>query len=199
MLPISGMKRGILEFLQSFFATGRLTNPIDATIKFKYDPDPEKTQVIIRDKNVLNSSELGRLPMIILDRGVIRPLKTSMAQRADINATTGEKTYADLLQMPLVLHCVSTNDEEAEDLAFYTGMAFWIHRDKYKPRGHHIFEFDGIGAPSIIIHEQEGETTSVFDVPVHATSHVQIGYKWREDAPIWQGVNNPPMIKKSVN
>ena len=196
MIPISGIKRGILQFLQSFFGTGRLVNPVDSTIKFKYDPDIEKTELLIMDKNVINSSEIGRLPMIILDRGVIQPMKLGIKQRAAYDPTSGTTTYADLFRMPLVLHCISANDEEAEDLAYYTAMAFWVHRDKFNPDGHHKFEFDAIGAPSIIIHEQEGETTSVFDVPVHATSHVHIEFGVGRDGSIFEGIYEGPVVKQ---
>lgn len=192
MLTIAGLKRRILEFLQTFFAQGRFFNPVDGAILFKFDPDPTKTDLIIRDKNYFNASELGKMPMIVLDRGLIRPMKTSMAHQLEsYDPVTGTKYYLDIMHCPLVIHCLSDNDEEAETLAHTVGMAFWMHKDKVLCEGMHVIEFDAIGSPSIILGEEQREWRAIFDVPVSINAWLHIGFGIRDaDAVKFSGIEN---------
>lgn len=204
MVTIAGIKADIIKFLKSFFASGRISNPVDNTILFQYDNDIEKTQLIIRDRNVMLDSELGRKPLIIIDHGAYTRLKNTLThQLLDYNYTTGARIYADLVNIPFVLHCISPNDEEAETLAQYAGMAFWMHHDLYRPDNLHFIEFDAIRPASIIASEADGEPRPIFDVPVVLTVWVQIGYQVRRSTDILEGLaeesegdSGPPIVKQ---
>jgi hypothetical protein len=194
MLTLGGLKRSILEFLQGFYAEGRLYNPVDNSIIFQFVEDENKSNLLIRDGFVFNSAELGTKPTIILDRGVMRPIKASMKQREAHDWETGKTTYLDVAQVPFVLHCISSNDEEAETLAFITGMAFWIHRDLLKYDGKHVIEFDAVGTPSILIHERGDEGRTIYDVPVHITSWMHIGFSLSpKDPQTFEGIEGEPI------
>ena len=181
MVTIAGLRADILKFLQSFFAEGRLVDPIDGTMIFKYDQDEEKTDLIIRARNLVQDQELGKKPLIILDRGPLTFNKSSIRQIQSYDPTTGKEKHMDIMTLPIVLHCIDSNDEQAELLALYAGLAFYIHRRAFIPPWLHDFNLNAITAPSILINESQGESSAVYVVSVNLVFYVHIGfYRWEE-------------------
>jgi hypothetical protein len=179
VVTIAGLKADILTFLQSFFAEGRLADPVDDTTIFKYDQDEEKTDLIIRSRNLVQDSELGRKPLIILDRGAITFNKSSLNQIVDYDPTTGKEHYMDIMSIPIVLHCIDKNDEQAELLALTAALSFYIQRTKFRPEWLHDFNLNAITPPSILINESQGEGSAVFVVSVNLIFYAHIGFhRW---------------------
>lgn len=163
---------------------------------FKYDQDPEKTELIIRSKNAFDAEKLGRYPMIVLERQMVRPKKSSMKMREAYDQKTATTTYLDVWNIPFVLHCLSTNDVEAETLGFVTGTAVWMHRDQINYPGKHFVEFDAIGAPRIL----EIENKPVFDVPVRISCWIHMGFRvGPKDAETFSGTDGSVLIEQKLD
>jgi hypothetical protein len=191
MLAIAAIRADILKFLQSFFGEGRLSDPVDGSILFKYDEDEEKTELIIRAKNLIQDSELGRKPLIVLDRGTITFQKSSLNQMEDYDPRTGTGHYMDIMTIPVVLHCVSPSDEEAELLGLITALSFFIHKDAFKPPWLHDLNLNALTSPGILINESQGEGSAVYVVSVNVTFYAHVGFHRREAAEVLRSFNDP--------
>lgn len=102
----------------------------DNPLGFLWDPDLEKTQIVIVDKYSFNLDQVGTTPAVVANRGPIGWTKSSgFRQIQSIDMRTDTRTHTDLNQGSVVLSCFSRQGLEAEDIAGYLFSAFQELRD----------------------------------------------------------------------
>lgn len=98
-----------LEFLQDMFKTW----PGD----FKWDPDPEKTGILIIDKYAFNLAAVAKRPGIVTSRGPMRTGQSAgFRQVQDFDQQSGRRTRTGLVDGSVMLS-VYARGAEAETLA----------------------------------------------------------------------------------
>jgi len=95
-----------------------------------WDPDQEKTQIMIVDKYAFNLDQVGSKPAIVANRGPLAWMRTSgFRQLQSIDMRTDTRTHTDLIRGSVVLSCFSRQGVEAEDIAGYLFEGFQVLRD----------------------------------------------------------------------
>jgi hypothetical protein len=121
--PHQVIKNYALEVAQLLFYEG---NPM----RFCWDPEQEKTQIMIVDKYSFNLDQVGTKPAIVANRGPLAWTRTSgFRQVQSIDMRTDTRTHTDLIRGSVVLSCFSRQGLEAEDIAGYLFEAFQVLRD----------------------------------------------------------------------
>lgn len=121
--PHQVIKNYALEVCQLLFYKG---NPM----RFCWDPDQSKTEIMIVDKYSFNLDQVGSKPAIVANRGPISWTGSSgFRQLQSMNMRTDARTHTDLSRGSVVLSCFSKQGLEAEDIAGYLFEAFQILRD----------------------------------------------------------------------
>ena len=158
MRPTSEAKDIILLFLQDFFGEQDL---YDGKNDFLWNPDSEISKILIADSYTEDLERTDFRPAIILRRGPIRWMNTSLDQRRFTNFRTGSKSFMDLIHSDLTLECLSRNGLEAELLAdiVFQGVQFFANII----RGRGAFEVDSvaIGPETLIQSDSQQELTAV--------------------------------------
>jgi hypothetical protein len=178
MISIAGIKLEVIKFLQSYFAEGRFYSPVNNEVRFKFDYDDDKTDILIQDKNAVNDSQIGSMPIIVVARGPIRPMRTSFSYNVESHDyVTGTTNYLDGVTVPMMIHCISRNDEEAESLSMIIAPAIWMWNDKINVDGIYAIEMVGIGEPQLLEIERETDKIAVYDVVVAINMYLNYGFR----------------------
>jgi len=121
--PHQIIKNYALEVCQLMFSGG---GPID----LRWDPDQEKTQIIIVDKYSFNLDQVATTPAIVANRGPQAWMKSSgFRQMQSMDMRTDRRTHTDMVQGSVVLSCFSRQGIEAEDIAGFLFEGFQQIRD----------------------------------------------------------------------
>ena len=118
-----------LAFLQGFFADHpRYTWVLG---------NPALSDILILDKYSYNIKTAGKKPAIILSRGPMRWLNTSIGQRDTVDIISGAESYNDLLEGSISLNCISKEGMEAEELASIVFNIITAYKNKLCGAGLH--------------------------------------------------------------
>lgn len=178
MISIAGLKLEIIRFLQSYFAEGRFYSPVNNEVRFKFDYDDKATDILILDKQAVNDDMIGLMPMLIVSRGPIRPMRTSITYNAESHDfITGTTKYLDAISLPIIVHCISRNDEEAETLAMIVAPSVWMWHDKINVDGVYAIDLATIAEPQILEVERETDKIGVYDVAVVVNFYINYGFR----------------------
>jgi hypothetical protein len=172
------IKNYALEICQVLFSKGNPTG-------FCWDPDQEKTQIMIVDKHSFDLEAVGTTPTIVANRGPLGWMKTSgFRQMQNIDMRTDRRTYTDLVRGGVILSCFSRHGLEAEDLAGYLFESFQVFRDvlrKIAKEGtlvpHHLgffkIEASNMGEEALVKSDSRPEVSVV---PIAIQASVQRRY-----------------------
>lgn len=173
--PHEVIKNLALEVCQLLFYEG---NPM----RFVWDPDSSKTQIIITDKHAFNLDQVGTVPAIVANRGPLSWSRSSgFRQMQSTDMRTDVRTHTDIVRGGVILSCFSRQGLEAEDIAGYVFSSFQFFRDvlrKVARRGimvpNHLgffkIEATNMGEEALIKSSSRPETSVV---PVAISAHVQ--------------------------
>ena len=121
--PHEVIKNYALEVCQLMFREG---NPL----RYVWDPDQEKSHILIVDKYSFNLDQVAQTPTIVANRGPQSWMRTSgFRQMQSIDMRTDRRTHTDMVQGSVVLSCFSRQGLEAEDIAGYLFEGFQQIRD----------------------------------------------------------------------
>jgi hypothetical protein len=196
MHTFADVRKAFLEFTQQFFASGRVWGVQDDQRLFQWDPDRSKTGVIIAAQGVELNDQLSKTPAIVVARGRIASDNVGgIGKGLDGYDWDEQKSgHVELYNVPIYLHCLSSNDEESEVLAQIVWFMLWFHRDMLKAR--HKFrgiDFGAIDTPRIL---KSGEGTAgpkLWDTAIMVTVHFHVTYTYRTHGP-GTGVNEETLI-----
>ena len=121
--PHQVIKNYALEVCQLMFSGG-------GPIGLCWDPDQEKTQILIVDKYSFNLDQVATTPAIVANRGPQAWMRSSgFRQMQSIDMRTDRRTHTDMVQGSVVLSCFSRHGLEAEDIAGFLFEGFQQIRD----------------------------------------------------------------------
>lgn len=107
------IKNLILETVQLMFDEG---NPL----RYRWDEDQTKTQIIIVDKYSFNLDQVGARPAVVANRGPQQWDRSfGFRQMQEIDMRTDRRVHTNLIKGSIVLSCFSRQGLEAEDIAGY--------------------------------------------------------------------------------
>ena len=142
-----------LAFLQGWFATHpRYTWSL---------ADPALSKVLILDKYSYNIKTAGKKPAIILSRGPMRWLNTSIAQRDIIDIRSGAESYTDLLEGTISFNCISKEGLEAEELASIVFNIITAYKNKLRSAGLHTIGHISISEEQAIKIDSEPNVSAI--------------------------------------
>jgi len=203
MHTLSNVRRDLLEFVQSFFAQGRVWGAENSQRIFRWDPERDKTGIIIADSAITDSDQLNKTPAIVVNRGIIQPdnLGGIGAGLDKYDWNTQKSGHVEIFNVPITFHSLSSNDEEAEVLGQLVWFLLWFHRGLLLKQYHYRkIDFGGIGSPRIL--KTEGGTSSprIWDVPVQVTVHFHVTYYYQLRGPDDQEIERitVPLIREIV-
>lgn len=138
---------------------------------FHFEFDDEHTEIIIRDENPINVSQIGQRPAINFTMGQVNFYSVGMDDLIDYDFAVGKKTKGVLVPGTISINVSSRSDIEAHNLAWIIGEHVWLLRELLLRQG--FFEIGrGIiitpptDAGSIIASDQSDEwVVSTISVP----------------------------------
>ncbi len=155
--------------------------------EFLWKEDQDETQIFIGDSYTENLEKPEPKPALILTRGDIRWMNTSIDQMEQQSFGTGDRTYLDLIQSDITINCFSRNGLQAELLAniVFQSVQFFARRLRERTR---IFEINSVvlGRESIV---QSDAKIDLMVVPVG------IGLYWSDRWRLFQ--LNPQVVEKA--
>lgn len=177
-MPHQVIKNYALETCQLLFGEGNPTG-------FTWNPNQEKTEIMIVDKHSFNLDVVGTTPTIVANRGPQGWMRTSgFRQLQSLDLRTDRRTYTDLVRGGVILSCFSRHGLEAEDLAGYLFESFQVFRDvlrKIARQGtivpHHLgffkIEASNMGEEALV---KSDSRTDISVVPVAIQASIQRRY-----------------------
>lgn len=158
MIITSQAKDIILSFLQDMFSQENL---YDGKNDFIWNPDSEKSRLLIADAYTEDLETMEMRPAIILRRGSIRWMRTSLDQRSHVNFHTGAKSFKDLVTSDLTAECLSRNGLEAEFLADIVFQGIQMFAQSIRARGAFDVDSVAIGPETLIQGDSQRELSTV--------------------------------------
>lgn len=187
MQPLAHVRRNFILFLRDFFSSGKIVGMGENQgVVYHWEQDKDKTGILIQGANVENPEIFKTTPAILISRSDIQELKEYDALGKNITDhdwETGKSRHVSLMGCAITISCLSSNPEEAENLAQIVYFILKMHRSYfYKEYKYRKLVLGGIGAPRIIQYEGEG-TIRVWNagVIVNLTFHNVYRYKSKGD------------------
>lgn len=182
MIITSFTKDIILQFLQDMFSQNNL---YDDKNDYIWSPDPEESKILIADAYTEDLEKTEMRPAIVLRRGPIRWMNTSMYQRIHTNFRTGQETFQDLVSTDLTAECLSRNGLEAELLADIVFQGVQMFSDTIRGRGAFTVDSVAIGPETLI---QSDSSQDLSAVPVGIKLLLQRRWKLTPSAELMERI-----------
>lgn len=178
MIYTSAIKDQILLFLQDAFSQADFYDGIN---EYQWSEDATLTKVMISDAYTENLAGVDKRPAIIVNRGSLRWMNTSIDQRELIDFRTGRERYKDLINAEMTVNCFSRNGLEAEKLAHLVFASLQFFAREIRKNG--TFEINSlvIGPESLV---QADSVTDLSVVPVAAGIYMQDNWEKTFNAPV---------------
>lgn len=161
-IPIE-IKKVFLSFVQQYFQT-----------KYRglvWNVDIRRTQIFIGDKNAVAPEIVEKMPSIVLNRGGMTYLQTSIDQTVKQTLDSKTKHRADLVRATLTLACLSSNGLEAENIASKLFTILVAYKDEFRQHGIHQIMGISMGEEQMI----RGDSVErLYMVPVNITFVFQV-------------------------
>ncbi len=129
------IKRLFLSFLQAYFAQHS---------KFTWTSG-NNTRILILDKYSMDVAPLESKPAIIISRGYMRFLGTSIGQRLESSLWHDNVRYTDILSGSITFNCLAKNGLVCEELALTVRNAIIGYKNQLKQNGLHTINTLVIG------------------------------------------------------
>lgn len=132
MLLTNELKRIFLSFAQAYFR--------DVHPTLKWNVDSRLTKIFIGDKNIAAPAIFDKMPSIILARGSMSFVQSSIDQMQAQNVPFGSTTTkqrTDLVRGTVTFNCTSQNGVEAEEIANVLFLNIVGMKDKFRENGIH--------------------------------------------------------------
>lgn len=126
--PLQHVRTLFISFLQGLFEG----SPAGC---FKWDPDPEKTEIAIRDENPIKVETVGQRPAINLTLGSVQFYSLGMDDMLYYDQATGRKVKGVLIPGTVSINCCSRVDIEAHNIAWSVAEFIWLLREEFLKRG----------------------------------------------------------------
>lgn len=130
------IKYMFLHFMQELFSQQE---------QYTWDSDEEKSDILITDQMPDDMSVVEKKPMIVLFRGPMRPMQSSIDQLEKITLKKGVKRYSDLWSGQIRFECIARFGLEAETIATRVALALVTFKDILRERGLHDYREVTIG------------------------------------------------------
>lgn len=140
--PLEHVRTLLVSFVQGLFQGA-------PTGCFKWDPDEEKTEIVIRDENPLNIETVGKRPCINFTMGPVRFYNVGMDDLMSYSFDISKKTKGVLVPGTMTINVCSRVDIECQNLSWVVAEHVWMLREKLLREG--FFEIGrgiDIGSPS---------------------------------------------------
>ena len=126
--PIEFLRTTIIGFLKGLFqqcAIGHL----------HWDPDPSMSEMLILSEGSVKSEVIGARPAIVMSRSALQFVTMGLDDMVSFDMATSEKQKSVSIPGNIILHAISRNSVEAENIAFFTAEHIWILRDVLMKQG----------------------------------------------------------------
>ena len=87
--------------------------------KYKWSPDPEKSEIMITDLMPITSQSITQRPAILTMMGQASFTNSAMRSVEGVNPSTGHTVFRDLITSSVTFNCISRNGVEAGRLAWF--------------------------------------------------------------------------------
>jgi hypothetical protein len=119
---------GPLSLLRLFYVTFTQTLfHYHAPRNYRWEPEPERTRIVITTENTLRAEALQQRPAISFTRGPVQSFSLGFGDVDGYDMATGQKTKSILLPGTMSINCCSRNSVEAENIASYIATSLWAH------------------------------------------------------------------------
>ena len=126
--PIEFLRATIISFLQGLFAQCAIGY-------MHWDKDPGLSEILIVSDGAIKSEIIGARPAVIVSRSTMQFLTSGMDDMVSMDMSTGEKQKTVYIPGNVILHAISRNSIEAENLAFFIAEHVWILKDLLMKQG----------------------------------------------------------------
>jgi hypothetical protein len=120
--PLQHVRVLLLSFIQGLFAEA----PSGA---YRWNPDEQSTEIIIRDENPIHVDVIGMRPCISLTMGAINFYSLGMDDMYSYDADLDRKVKVVLIPGTVSLNVCSRVDIEAQNLAWVVAEHLWLLRE----------------------------------------------------------------------
>lgn len=120
--PLRHVRVLLVSFLQGLFAEAPPGN-------YRWSPDEDMTEIIIRDENPIHTNTLGKRPAISFTMGSIQFYSLGMDDMFSYDAALGRKVKIVNIPGTMNINCLSRVDLEAHDLAWVVAEHIWLLRE----------------------------------------------------------------------
>ena len=182
MQPLAHVRRNFILFLRDFFSSGKIVGPSGDKV-YLWDANLDRTQIIIQGANVENPEVFKNSPAILVARSDIQELKEYRALGKNLNSYdwgTGKSQHTSTFSVAVTMSCLSSNQEEAENLAQIVYFILQMHRQFFsKMYNYRVVDLGGIGVPRILQYEGENTGMRVWNAAVvlNLVFHTTYRYK----------------------
>lgn len=169
----SRAKDTVLHFLQTTFSNPDLFP--DQINPFLYSDDDKNTKIMINDFNSENLNAVNVKPALLVQRGSMSPVRISLGDRTRDTFLAGYEQRELLMNVNLVIHCISREGLEAESLAVVVfKLIRYLNEDICK--NYKVFNIDAlnIGSETPVSNEIKSVPVSII---VSIPDLVQINFK----------------------
>jgi uncharacterized protein YPO0396 len=167
MIYTSVLKDQILSFLQEAFSQADF---YDGSNEFQWSADATLTKVLILDAYTEDIAGVDKRPAIIVNRGSMRWMNTSIDQRETVDFRSGKERYKDLISAEMTINCFSRSGLEAERLAHLVFASIQFFAREIRKRGSFEINSAVIGPESIV---QADSAIDLSVVPVAVGIYIQ--------------------------
>lgn len=120
--PLEQVRTLIISFTQGLFNGAPLGS-------YHWEPEPERTEIIIRDENPINVETIGQRPALNFTMGNTQFYSVGMDDLLEYDFATGRKTKGILAPGVMSVNCCSRSDIECHNLAWIVGEHIWLLRE----------------------------------------------------------------------
>lgn len=156
--PVRHVRVMFIRFCQGLFHAA----PLGC---YRWDPDENKTEIVISNENKLDSEVINRRPGLHFTRGPLQFYSLGIDDMLHYEWDIDKKTKAVLVPGTMTINCVSRVQQESEDLAWVVMEHIWLLRHLLMRAG--FFEIGRqpqMGSPSpagsIVANDQGDEFVS---------------------------------------
>lgn len=116
---------------------------------FHWEEDDSVSELVISDKNSLDTDSVGARPAIIVSRGDFQFGNIAIDQLLRQTAHDGKRVHTDLVAGSYTIHCVASEGRVAEILAVIVARALRVFRRELQRAGYHLIgNVVGVGQES---------------------------------------------------
>lgn len=126
--PLEQARVLFVSFVQGLFAAA-------PPGEYHWDPDPQKTEIIIRDENPIHVEVIGKRPAINFSLGPVQFYHMGMDDLLEYKFSMARKDKGILIPGTMGINVCSRVDIEAHNLAWIVAEHIWLLRDLFMKRG----------------------------------------------------------------